>query len=132
MKKTVLSFSIFLTVTKLCYAQTPDTKKVEAVAFKGQLMLLADGSVFDPDKPDTYYFNFGGPSLRMISGKSSVALAFTPSMRTQWVNGTPYFAPVLGFGGEIAYRRMVIGLTEYFDAKKGTWQLALGAGFRFK
>jgi opacity protein-like surface antigen len=132
MKTILLSLSLIMAAACSTSAQSEQPKKMEAVAFKGQLMLLADASIFDPDKPDTYYFNFGGPSLRINRGKSSAALTFNPSMRTQWMDGKPYFAPVLGFGGEYAYQRLVIGMTEYFDAKKGTWQLAIGAGFRFK
>jgi len=112
-------------------SSTPDGK-VETTLFKGQLMLLADKSVFDSSKPDTYYFNFGGPALRVTRKSVSAALTFAPSMRIQFVDQSVKFAPVLGFGGEISHRQVILGLTEYYNSKNGNWELAVGIGFRLK
>lgn len=123
-----LAFSILFAIPS---DANPEVK-VEPVAFKGQLMLLTDNSLFDPDKPDNLYFNFGGPSLRVTRGKFSTGLCFAPSMKMQFNEESIGFVPTLGFGGDVAYERLVFGLTEYYNSKTGVWNLAVGFGFRFK
>lgn len=122
---------VIITTMKFSANGTPEVK-VEPTVFKGQLMILVDNSVFDPDKADNLYFNFGGPSLRVNHGKLSAGICFAPSMKLQFNDDAVNFTPTLGFGGELAYQRIVLGLTEYYNAKSATWNLAVGIGFRFK
>jgi hypothetical protein len=131
MRKTALILSAILFSCVISAQGEPDVK-VEPTVFKGQLMILTDNSLFDKDKPDNFYFNFGGPSLRINRGKTSAGLCFAPSMKMQFNDGSVSFAPTLGFGGDIGYQRIVFGLTEYYNAKTATWNLAAGFGFRFK
>lgn len=131
MRKTTSILSLIFLSSMLSAHAEPEAK-LETAVFKGQLMLLTDNSILDADKPDNLYFNFGGPSLRVSRGKISAGLCFAPSMKMQFNDSSIGFAPTLGFGGDIAYQRIVFGLTEYYNAKTATWNLAVGFGFRFK
>lgn len=100
-----------------------------ASAFKGQIMLFADGSVLDPDKDDNFYLNFSGPAVRYGWGKQSVGLFFAPSMRMALPEEGPQFSAVVCFGAEYAYSHYVVSLAEFF--RNNRWEAALGLGYRF-
>lgn len=102
---------------------------LSASAFKGQIMVYADGSVLDPDKDDNFYLNFSGPAVRYAWGKRSVGLFFSPSMRMLLAEDGPQFSAVVCFGSEFAYRHLVLSLAEFY--RNNRWEAALGVGYRF-
>lgn len=100
-----------------------------ASAFKGQIMVYADGSVLDADKPDNFYFGFGGPALRYQWRKQSAGLFFAPAMRLYLPKDGAQWLPVLAFGAEYSYGHYVVSVAEFY--RNNHWEAALGLGYRF-
>ena len=111
-----------------------EKKRIEASAFRGQIMIYSDASLTDPEKPDTWYMNLGGPSLRFQSGKYSLGAYFAPTMRMDVLYEGPQFAPVVGFGAELGYKRFLFSVCEFYRTrpapKKNIWEMAVGVGYR--
>jgi hypothetical protein len=114
------------------YAQTAPAAQVEAYAFKGQAIVYFEkGSFSGPEK--NMYFNLGGPALRMSKGSQSVGIFFAPSMRMRMIEGkTTQFVPVVGFGLEYGYKRMVLSACQFYKGESKVWELTGGIGYRFK
>lgn len=131
MKKVLAVALLWLLVPKI-QAQTTPSAQVDAYAFKGQAMLYFEkGSFSGPEK--NVYLNFGGPALRMSKGSQSMGVFFAPSMRMRMIEGkSAQYMPVVGFGLEYGYKRVVLSACQFYKAESKVWELTGGIGYRFK
>ncbi len=131
MKKLIYS-ACLVALGCVVQAQTATSTQVEAYSFKGQAIVYFERGSFSGSEKNTY-FKFGGPSLRVSKGFHSVGLFFAPSMRMRMIEGkTSQFMPVVGFGVDYGYKRLVLSACQFYKSESKVWELNGGIGYRFK
>ena len=131
MKKCILVFFILLNVATL-HSQTESVAKVEAQGFNSQLMICFEKESFTGTVKN-FYFNLGGPSLRIDDGIESIGLIVVPSLRMSLMEeAKPQFLPALGFGLQYGYKRLALSACQFYKAESGIWELTVGVGLRLK
>lgn len=130
--KRILWCALMTMVCLQSKGQAPTPAKVEGYAFKGQAAIYVEkGSFSGPEK--NFYFNLGGPSLRISKGTQSLGVFFAPSMRMRMIEGkTAQFMPVVGFGVEYGFKRLVLSACQFYKNESKVWELTGGIGYRFK
>jgi hypothetical protein len=118
-KKSILL--LMLVTSSIIQAQTDSNVKVEARGFNSQVMFFFEkGSFTGPE--NNFYFNLGGPAVRVDDGIESIGLFVAPSMRMRKIEGVkPQFLPVIGFGVEYGYKRLVLSACQFYKAESGVW-----------
>lgn len=84
------------------------------------------------------YLNFTGPNVNVKFQNSKLILGMLPSLRFRKDNGVPknaFVTPNLGVGLTYSYKKIVIQVPAYYNAKTaaqdGKWNVGIGVGYRF-
>ena len=127
-----LLFSIcFLGFAATCANAQPQTKKIAVYVLDG---IVSTGYV-----DQGAYLNFTGPNVSYTRGKSKLIFGMLPSLRFKLDTGTTKNSPIfpsLGVGLTYAYKKLVVQVPLYYNAKtstaNGKWLIGVGIGFRLK
>jgi hypothetical protein len=127
-----LLFSIFFLVfATTCANAQPQTKKIAVYVLDG---IAAAGYV-----DHGAYLNFTGPNVSYTRGKSKLIFGMLPSLRFKLDSGATKNSPIfpsLGVGLTYAYKKLVVQVPLYYNAKtsttNGKWNVGVGLGYRFK
>jgi len=111
--------------------ETPDRVKVAVNPFDGIMVMgYVDNGAF---------LNFTGPNLSFSKGKSKLMFGMLPSLRYKEDHSTIKNAPLtpnLGMGMTFCYKKIVLQVPLYYNAKtataNGEWNVGVGIGFRLK
>jgi hypothetical protein len=76
------------------------------------------------------YTSFGGPGIKMTTGKWSLGLHMMPSLRFWEDKPRPLITPVLGAGLLAGYKRLIIALPFYYVASEVKWKTGIGIGVK--
>ena len=126
-----LLFSIcFLVFVATCANAQLQTKKIA--------VFVIDGIVVTGYVDHGAYLNFTGPNVSYTRGKSKLIFGMLPSLRFKLDSGTTKNSPIfpsLGVGLTYAYKKLVLQVPLYYNAKttvsNGKWTNGVGIGFRF-
>jgi len=128
--KTILFFCLFLLTATFSNAQ-PQTKKIAVYVLDG---IVATGYV-----DQGAYLNFTGPNVSYTRGKSKLIFGMLPSLRFKLDTGTTKNSPIfpsLGVGLTYAYKKLVLQVPLYYNAKtsttNGKWNIGVGIGIKLK
>lgn len=126
----VFVLSSILSLSLLCSSAYSQDQKVTAGGFEGAVVAgFVDNGAF---------LNFVGPNIAYKTGRSKVMLGMLPSLRykedtsTGPTNSSVY--PALGVGVAYMYRRLVVQVPLYYNAKNaakdGEWVVGAGVGVK--
>jgi hypothetical protein len=128
--KTILFFCLFLLTALFSHAQL-QTKKIAVYVLDG---IVATGYV-----DQGAYLNFTGPNVSYTRGKSKLIFGMLPSLRFKLDTGTTKNSPIfpsLGVGLTYAYKKLVLQVPLYYNAKtsttNGKWNIGVGIGIKLK
>jgi hypothetical protein len=76
------------------------------------------------------YASFGGPGIKITTGKWSLGLHMMPSLRFWEDKPRPLITPVLGAGLLAGYKRLIIALPFYYLASEVKWKTGIGIGVK--
>jgi len=87
------------------------------------------------------YVNFGGPSVKFIKKPFSIGFGILPTMRIKKdpvpkeAKKNSAITPTAGFGITFIYKKVVLQVPFYYNAKttttNGKWNPGVGIGFKF-
>lgn len=125
-------FSLFTS-----YAQET---KPEAIQSTSKIQLNPfDGIIVAGYVDQGAFINFTGPNISFTHKSSKILLGMLPSLRYKEDKGPFKNAPItpgLGFGLTYCYKKFVIQIPLYYNAKtttaNGRWNCGIGIGMRLK
>ncbi|MFM8433575.1 MAG: hypothetical protein ACKOQ6_03685 [Bacteroidota bacterium] len=89
---------------------------------------------------DGAFLNFSGPNISYKNGSSKIMLGMLPSLRFKDDKSTGFtnsvVTPALGLGLSYLYKRLVVQIPMYYNAKSatknGTWVFGAGLGLKLQ
>jgi hypothetical protein len=131
---------LFLIVSCIPALHAQETKS-DPIRFEKSTLQFAvyDGAVVAGYVDHGAYLNFTGPNVSWSRNKTKVLLGMLPSLRFKEDNKEPknsFVTPTLGLGLTCMYKKIVLQLPLYYNAKtatdNGKWNVGIGLGIRLK
>lgn len=131
---------LFLIVSCIPALHAQETKSDPIRSEKSTLQFAVyDGAVVVGYVDHGAYLNFTGPNVSWSRNKTKVLLGMLPSLRFKEDNKEPknsFVTPTLGLGLTCMYKKIVLQLPLYYNAKtatdNGKWNVGIGLGIRLK
>jgi hypothetical protein len=108
------------------YAQEKKQEKI-TFGFDGQIAATTNGTF--------YFFNIGGPAIRLNIKPFIISFNMFPSLSFYDNPARPFITPTLGVGVQIIYKKLIISMPLYLVRETNTtpeyWTFSAGFGYKF-
>lgn len=95
-------------------------------------IMSIEGQIGVSVNSDAVLLNIGGPALKFIFPKFSIAAMFLPCIKFEEDPVKPLVTPILAMGPQLYFlrdKRFVLGIPFYYNSAKNEWQVSAGAGY---
>ncbi len=103
---------------------------LSATAQKAEIKITVSGSLIAATDGKAFYTNYGGPGIKLVTGKSAFSINMLPGLKFINDNPRPFVTPILGTGILYYYKKLIVALPLYYIAAQLKWKPALGFGIK--